>query len=278
MEISLLKELFSDDELEIELKSLNDVIEKEDQVDDALKRLEKTFENSEFKIYFIRRLGKGLVHSIPALEINKNNGESEFHALRYFEKNEVEYRSSKYFDRAIYHVRRMKNLKKLKDHYPKIHILDLENGALILQEFLFYPICKFKDKKSIEQLFNLIFLACQNKIFLDFNHNHWLYNKAEGQLYYVDKDYNEDLKTIKDSTIQNFNQASIFLNDKNPPYFAQVLNSLMQSNDSIKKRNFSIIILDLIKEKIEILKKREQSKIVVKRLTIYERMLKLIKN
>ena len=275
MESDSLKELFSDDEIEIKQISFEELVS-ESHVEDIIKALNRKYKKRKRNLYLVKRLGKGLVQPIATLEIIGNkNKPNDYFAVRYFEKNEKKYRKRKYFDRALFHSRRMKNLKKLKGHFPQIYINNLKNGVLILQEFLFSPVCTFSDLNTWVELFEIMFLASQNKLFLDYNQNHWLYNKEIG-LYYVDKDYNEDSLTKKDSTIQNFNQASIFINDINPPLIAQVLKTYLQDKKSIKKRNFANIIVNLIEKKIEILKERESTTIVTKRLKIYIQILKSI--
>ena len=123
----------------------------------------------------------------------------------------------------------------------------------------------------------MILCFSQNKIFLDYNQNHWLYKQEDG-LYYVDKDYNEDLTTISDSIKQNFNQASIFINETNPKYIIQVLLEYLTGDGDKKRFNFANKIFALIAEKIDVLEKRKQTSVISKRLNIYKEIIRSIKH
>ena len=154
-----IKSLFSSEEIEISNISIEDIVS-EPHINEIEKVLKRKFKRRKRKLYYVKRMGKGLVQPIAALEvIGLKNKPNDYFAVRYFEKNEKKYRKRKYFDRALFHSKRMKNLKKLKRHYPKIYILDLQDGVLVLQAFLFHPICTFSDLKSWEELFDIMFFS-----------------------------------------------------------------------------------------------------------------------
>ena len=230
MGISQLKSKFNED-VAIEDRPLNEFLPPQ-HIDDIQKILDEHFPSCKLSFHLITRLGKGLVHPAITLEITCEDNEINFFVLRYFEKNEEQYRTSEFFDRSVFHSQRMKNLRLLGKFYPDIRFYDLPNGVLILQEFLFYPICDFKDQASHDQLVGLLFSASKQNIFLDFNHNHWLYNKESGKLYYVDKDYNEDVEDFETAVSQNFNQAAIILNEQNYKLFAIAL----KAYNNVKER------------------------------------------
>jgi hypothetical protein len=232
----------------------------------------KYFPDCNYTFYSITRLGKGLVHPAITLEIICEDNEINYFVIRYFEKNEEQYRTSEFFDRAVFHSQRMRNLKLLGKYYPDIRFYDLPDGVLILQEFFFFPICEFTDQASLEQLVGLLFTASKHNIFLDFNHNHWLYDKEKGKLFYVDKDYNEDLDNFESSVSQNFNQAAIFLNEENYSKFALAVKSYNNVKDREKKHFFDLIVNQL-HEKIVFLSSRENTPVIKKRLDIYKEMI-----
>lgn len=273
MPLTSLKPRFQED-VSIEEKDLNDFFP-HNHIGDIQETFSKNFNGCKLTYYAITRLGKGLVHPAFTIEIDCGDDENSFFVIRYFEKNEEQFRTPEFFDRAVFHSQRMKNLKLLTKFYPEIRIYDLPNGVLILQEFLFFPICDFRDQESLDQLAELLFTASKHNIFLDFNHNHWLYDKEKGKLYYVDKDYNEDLEDFESSVSQNFNQAVIFLNDKNYIFFA---NALKTFND-IKQRerkHFYDLIFNQLHEKIAFLSTREITPVIQKRMDIYKEMIEIL--
>ncbi len=238
--------------------------------------LDEKFGECTLTFFSITRLGKGLVHPAITLEINCDSDVSYFVA-RYFEKNEEEYRTPDFFDRSVFHSQRMKNLRLLGRYYPDLRLYDLPDGVLILQEFLFYPICDFKDQNSLDQLAGLLFISSKHNIFLDFNHNHWLYDNESGKLFYVDKDYNEDVEDFETAVSQNFNQAAIFLNENNSNLFALAVKSFDNIKDKEKKQFFDLI-LNQIHEKVVFLSGREKTPIIEKRIVMYKSMIETLKS
>ena len=272
--ISHIKSRFQED-VQIEEKNFKEFFPP-DHLKNIQDSFDENFRDCQFTFYSITRLGKGLVHPAITLEITCNSDEPNYFVARYFEKNEEQYRTAEFFDRAVFHSQRMKNLKLLGRFYPEIRIYDLDNGVLILQEFLFFPICDFKDQSSLDQLVTLLFTASKHNIFLDFNHNHWLYDKEKGKLFYVDKDYNEDVDDFEMAVSQNFNQAAIFLNDKNFNFFALALKAF----DNIKerdKKHFFDLILNQLHEKVVFLSNREVTPIIERRIKVYKEMIDILK-
>ena len=270
-----LKSKFKEDVV-VEEKPLTDFFPAT-QVTDIQMTLQENFQRCELVFYSITRLGKGLVHPAITLAIKCQNNEINYFVIRYFEKNEEQYRTPEFFDRAVFHSQRMKNLRLLGKYYPDIRMYDLPGGVLILQQFLFYPICEFNDQTSHDQLIGLLFIASKQNIFLDFNHNHWLYDQEKGRLYYVDKDYNEDATDFEFSVSQNFNQAAIFLNEQNYKLFAIALKAYNNVKEREKKHFFDLIVNQL-HEKIVFLSNREITPVIEKRITMYKEMIEILKS
>ena len=273
MGISHLKSKFHEEVL-IEEKNFNEFFPP-DHLANIQKCLKENFGDCQSTFFSITRLGKGLVHPAITLEITCDS-ETSYFVARYFEKNEEQYRTAEFFDRSVFHSQRMKNLKLLGRFYPDLRMYDLPNGVLILQEFLFFPICDFKTQQSLDQLVGLLFIASKYKIFLDFNHNHWLYDNEKGKLFYVDKDYNEDEDDFETSVSQNFNQAAIFINENNYKMFGIAVKAYNNIKEKEKKHFFDLI-LNQIHEKVVFLSGREITPIIEKRIIMYKEMIEILK-
>lgn len=275
MGISELKSKFNE-AVAIEERSMNEFFPPT-HIEDIKKSLNVNFPDCHLSFHSITRLGKGLVHPAITLQIKGPDNEINFYVVRYFEKNEEQFRTSEFFDRSVFHSQRMKNLRLLGAYYPNIRLYDLKDGVLVLQEFLFYPICDFKDQTSQDQLVGLLFLASKHNIFLDFNQNHWLYDSERGRLFYVDKDYNEDLEDFEMSVSQNFNQSAIFLNENNYRLFAIALKPFNNIKDR-EKKHFYDLIVNQLHEKVVFLTNRENTPIIEKRIGMYKEMIEILKS
>lgn len=127
---------------------------------------------------------------------------------------------------ANYHSMRIQNLvHSLGEHFPETYILQSlsEDFCVIFQKFLFHPICQFNSVEHINQLIEILHLASQAHILLDYNQNHWLISKL-GFLYYVDTDYIgqvyvDYLKCLFD----NLNQSMVFITPDNVKLLPQAL-------------------------------------------------------
>jgi hypothetical protein len=233
--------------------------------------LRKKFSNEKFKMFEVFRPTKGLVHPAVVLEIQRSNDNIDIYTVRYFEKNEEQYRGEEFFDRSKFFSQRILKLTQLGRFYPKIILLDLSKGILVLQDFIIDPICDFSTQKSIEELIDLVFIASELGIFLDFNQNHWLFSEENG-LVYVDKDYCEEYDTFEETVYQNFNQTTLFFNEENTSYFARSLKKY-QSLENPQKDVFVQIIMNQLIEKKELLEKRESTLLIQNRLKAYNEIL-----
>lgn len=238
------------------------------------KQLVLHFNQKTFSFFEVRRPSKGLVHPVLTLEVQEF-GDYNYHAVRFFQKNDEAFRSEEFFDRARFHGNRIKKLTKLGRFYPKIKLLDLETGIFVLQEFIFSSICDFDSEKSVRDLLRLIFKASEILILLDFNQNHFLY--GNDQLHYVDKEYSEEYQSFEKAVNQNFNQATLFFYEHNYKYFTQVLLEYKESENTKAKKYFNVI-LDQLKDKKELLMARDQTPLIISRLAMYKEMIKDLVN
>lgn len=271
--------------VEIVKISLKDILgeEKGKQLEKSIRHYykEKSIKNAEGRtdFYSIRRTEEGLVH--PAYVTlfpfsfksrKKTSYFRNFAVLRFFEKNKDN--NEEYFDRAKYHVSRMKALKKLGKYYPPfiIYESDIANGIMIFQKFFFYPICKFNTPESIMELFNLIYYSSVKELFLDYNQNHFLWDSKKKSLLYTDADY-IDNHSFDKAVVENFNQATIYLTLENTKYFSDAIKSFKKSRKK-HSTEFSKIVLELIKEKLDNLKSRPKTKVIENRIISYKLILK----
>lgn len=176
----------------------------------------------DVKFYEVLRPFKGLARSVLVLYAR-----DRYYSLRIYESaiNEGD------FDLGKYNCQRVLLLKEaLIDHVPNVYYIknDEHKFVIILQDFIFAPICDFTDSKSLFNLLKVIVLASKNGIVLDYNHNHWLFDKEKEILNYVDNDFMGQPNTdIEETMFQNMNQSLIFVNEKNCREYTKAYNELM---------------------------------------------------
>ncbi|MHA1984593.1 MAG: hypothetical protein ACW967_09580 [Candidatus Hodarchaeales archaeon] len=236
-------------------------------------------DGNQVLFFSIYRTEEGLVHPayvtpfLISFKTKKRSYSTKNYAvLRFFEKNKED--NEEFFDRAKYHLHRMKTLKQLGKFYPPflIHDSSIANGFLIFQKFYYYPICKFNSNESISEFFDLIYYSSTKRIFLDYNQNHFLWNDKKKHLIYTDADFIEELPFNK-AVVENFNQATIYLTSENANSFAIALKSFKKSKKKYSS-DFYRILLEQIKEKLQSLKAREQNPIIKNRIKAYNHILK----
>ena len=236
-------------------------------------------------LYEVYRLEDGLVHPAYVIEVQKRKdtkkkevSTSRYSVIRFFQGNSYSKPDETYFDRAKYHINRIINLSKLEKYYPAYEVLEIPaiNGVLVLQEFHFYPICKFDTPEGIFEFLQLLFIASKNGIFLDFNQNHWLYDKNTHHLIYCDGDYIEDHLPFEKAVKENLNQATIFLNLENAFWFAQAISHFKnKQEENTRFSQFYSLLIEQIKEKHKILRTRQEKNEVIKnRMAAYELIMK----
>ncbi|OLS24391.1 MAG: hypothetical protein HeimC3_19880 [Candidatus Heimdallarchaeota archaeon LC_3] len=261
--------------------SLKDILGKEKglQLEKSIRHYyrEKNIKNVDNRtdFYSVRRTEEGLVHPafvtlfpISFKSRKKTNYSKNFAVLRFYEKNKDD--NEEYFDRAKYHVARMKTLKSLGKYYPPFLIYEsnISNGFIIFQKFFFYPICKFNTSDSIMELFNLMYYSSVKELFLDYNQNHFLWDSKRKSLLYTDADYIEDYPFEK-AVIENFNQATIYLTLDNTKFFSNAIKSFKKSHKKLSAVFYKIII-DLIKEKLDNLQSRPKTQVIENRIKSYK--------
>ncbi len=129
-------------------------------------------------------------------------------------------------DLANYHQMRVQHLiHSLGEHFPETQILESKsrNMLIIFQKFLFHPICQFNTPQQISQLIEILWLASQARILLDYNQNHWLVSGLEF-LYYVDTDYiGHSYLDLNKCLLANLDQSMAFLTPENVTLLPQTL-------------------------------------------------------
>ncbi|MFX0170706.1 MAG: hypothetical protein ACFE9L_02170 [Candidatus Hodarchaeota archaeon] len=129
------------------------------------------------------------------------------------------------FNLPSYQKHRIEQLiQTLKDHYPTNHFIESNKFFIVMQNFIFLPVCRFDRYIDMINLVEIIWLASSSRVLLDYNQNHWL-TSENGRLYYVDKDYMGDFYPNRDEALgANINQSMIFFSLKNCGFLPQALN------------------------------------------------------
>lgn len=175
-----------------------------------------------FRFYEVNRPGYGIDRAVKVLQ-NPNN---EYYAIRIYIKPEFKSLEVS-FDKAAYHQERIRQLfQALREHYPATYFLGTKHLLIILQQFVFSPVCRFTDRIEIKGLLEIIWYASKARILLDYNHNHWLISKNQGLLY-VDTDFmGQILPDCQKALSENLNQALVFLTTENCSVLAEALKEL----------------------------------------------------
>jgi hypothetical protein len=186
---------------------------------------------NQFRFYEVNRPGYGIDRAVKVLQ-NPNN---EYYAIRIFIKPEFKSLEVS-FDKAAYHQERIRQLfQALREHYPATYFLGTKHLLIILQQFIFSPVCQFTDPIEIKGLLEIIWYASKARILLDYNHNHWLISKKQGLLY-VDTDFmGQILPDCPKALAENLNQALVFLTVGNCPLLADALRELSVSGSEPAK-------------------------------------------
>ena len=112
-------------------------------------------DDRSYEFYEVKRPGYGIDRSIPVFSPSPNH---EYFTLRTFPKPEVG--KEPVFNQATYRRDRVKTLiAALRDHYPATYFLDTNNFLVILQRFVFSPVCRFENMEEIKELLEIIYLA-----------------------------------------------------------------------------------------------------------------------
>ncbi|UCG01101.1 MAG: hypothetical protein JSW11_15975 [Candidatus Heimdallarchaeota archaeon] len=178
-----------------------------------------TLHENVFEFYKVNRPGFGIDRAITVLSNPKN----EYYAIRISTKPEIE-TTAVVFDPAAYSKERIQQLyMALREHYPATYFLNTKHLLIILQRFVFYPVCQFVNLHEMIGLLEIIWYASKARILLDYNQNHWLVSER-GHLFYVDSDFMGHVLPDRHIAFsENFNQAMVFINPDNCNVLAQVL-------------------------------------------------------
>ncbi len=175
-------------------------------------------EDTCFEFYQVNRPGWGIDRPITVLA----NPKKEYYTVRIFTKPDKEVRHA--FNPATYRKDRVQRLfDSLREHYPATYFLGSKSILIILQRFIFHPVCKFSRAIEITGLLEIVWYASRGNILLDYNHNHWLVSES-GELFYVDTDFmGHVLPNRLEALSENFNQSMVFFNDENCHFLHRVL-------------------------------------------------------
>lgn len=178
-----------------------------------------TMHENVFEFYKVNRPGFGIDRAITVLSNPKN----EYYAIRISTKPEMG-SSEEVFNPAAYSKERIRQLHvALREHYPATYFLNTKHLLIILQRFVFYPVCQFVNLLEMIGLLEIIWYATKARILLDYNQNHWLVSE-KGHLFYVDSDFMGHILPDRHIALsENFNQAMVFINSDNCSILAQVL-------------------------------------------------------
>jgi hypothetical protein len=139
---------------------------------------------------------------------------------------------------ANYHRMRVQHLMhSLEEHFPETHILESKPGNMlvILQKFLFHPICQFNTSKQISQLIEILWLASRARILLDYNQSNWLVSGLEF-LYYVDIDYiGHSYIDLDRCLFENLNQSMVFFTLENVKLLPPALKNFSEISETHTK-------------------------------------------
>ncbi len=189
----------------------------------------------QYEFHEVTRPDFGLVRSIKVItpDFSENRQKTDYYAIRIYQKSTIE---DSAIDLAKYHQNRIKKLiNALESHYPRTYFLESTKFVVVLQPFLFSPVCDFTQSIDVFNLFNLIYLSSKAKLLLDYNHNHFL-RVNEEKLFYVDSDYMGNKYPDEQSALEaNLNQAMIFITYKNAKYIANALITLSNQGESLQE-------------------------------------------
>ena len=196
-----------------------------------------------FEFTEVTRPEFGLVRSIVVVtpKFSEKRSKSDYYAIRIFQKSSLDENSA--IDLAKYNQKRIQTLiDALGPHYPQTYFLESSKFVVVLQPFLFSPVCDFTLSVDIFNLFELIYLSSKARILLDYNHNHFL-RVNDNNLFYVDSDYMGGNKYPDEQGAleANLNQAMVFITSGNAKFIATELLALSKQSDSLREFTKSVI-------------------------------------
>ncbi|MHA1994791.1 MAG: hypothetical protein ACW97Z_09640 [Candidatus Hodarchaeales archaeon] len=237
-------------------------------------------ELSQYSFHEVTRPCFGLVHSVIAVSpffVENNHQKSDYFTIRIYQKPLSDLHMA--FNLAEHHKTRIEQLIEAlgSKHYPETYFLESSEYLIVLQPFLFHPICDFSKEVDIFNLIELLFLASKARILLDYNHNHFLRSQS-GSLYYVDTDYMGVLCSSEFNALHsNLNQSMIFISEENAKYIPKGVMKFSSLNDETLA--FSKLFLTLLTEYVSLCHTDEVnvSPKLMKKINMISEIISLIK-
>ncbi len=208
---------------------------------------------AQYSFHEVTRPDYGLVHSVIAVSPifhAEGGNESDYFTIRIYQKPLSNLHMA--FNLAEHHKTRIEQLIAAlgPDHYPETYFLESSELLIVLQPFLFHPVCDFSTRLDVYNLIELLFLASKSRILLDYNHNHFL-RARDGNLYYVDTDYMGVLCSSEFNALHsNLNQSMIFISESNAEFIPEKLMTFADQNQ--ERLAFSRLFLTLLEEYVSL--------------------------
>ena len=205
--------------------------------------------DSKIQFYEVTRPGFGLVRSVITISPLLNSltvNKSHVYAIRVFLRPKKT--EKPIFNLAEHHKNRIDLLTAAlgEKHYPIPIYLQNTNLLIVLQPFLFLPVCDFSLMSDVYNLIELLYLASKAKILLDYNHNHFL-RSEKTNVYYVDTDFMGNLCPDEIQALEaNLNQSMIFISPKNIPFLKKNLEKF--SKEDLSRLIFAKRLVKQIKK------------------------------
>lgn len=210
-------------------------------------------ETSKYIFHEVTRPDYGLVHSVITITpsfLAEGGHQSDYFTIRIYQKPLSDLHMA--FNLAEHHKTRIEHLMEALgvNHYPETYFLESSKLLVVLQPFLFHPVCDFSQRLDVYNLIELLYLASKARILLDYNHNHFL-RADSGHLYYVDTDYMGVLCSSEFNALHsNLNQSMIFITDKNAQFIPKEVMKFAALNEETLA--FSRLLLTLLQEYISL--------------------------
>lgn len=195
-----------------------------------------------YEFYEVTRPDYGLVRPVTVLSTPINDRRS-YYTIRITAQPDSSTEIG--LDLPAYQKYRIEQLvQTLQDHFPTIYFIESNRFLIVMQHFVFFPVCQFNRFIDIFNLLKIMWLASNSRVLLDYNQNHWL-TSENGRLYYTDKDFMGNFYLDRDEALgANINQAMIFLTTENCNFLPQALRKFasLGSNQAEFVKSFKKIL------------------------------------
>lgn len=210
-------------------------------------------EEVPFRFHEVTRPHYGLVRSVIVVSAPIKN-EHAYYTIRII--HQPDRTVAEGLDLPSYQKFRVEQLvHTLKDHYPVSHFIESNEYLIILQKFVFYPVCKFTRLIDIINLLEIMFYASNSRVLLDYNQNHWLTSEY-GLLMYCDLDFMGNFFSSSLEALRaNINQVMVFLDLNNCMLLPKALSELSKKGE--EKAQFVINFKRVLQNFIETCQSRQ---------------------